>query len=141
MKTISMRKVLSALAALAALAIAPHASALEVFACEPEWAALVQELGGDHVSIYVATNAYQDPHQVQAKPSLLARARRAQLVVCTGAELEIGWLPVVLRQSGNDAVQPDRPGYFEAANYVQRLEIPTVLDRAAGDVHPSGNPH
>jgi zinc/manganese transport system substrate-binding protein len=63
------------------------------------------------------------------------------LVVCTGAELEIGWLPIVLRQSGNNAVQPGKPGYFEAAHYVQKLEVPTVLDRAAGDVHPGGNPH
>jgi zinc/manganese transport system substrate-binding protein len=118
-----------------------NASALNIFACEPEWGALAQELGGDRVSIYVATNAFQDPHQIQAKPSLLAKARRANLVVCTGLELEIGWLPVVLRQSGNDAVQPEKPGYFEAAQYVKKLEVPSVLDRAAGDVHPGGNPH
>ncbi|MDO8597360.1 MAG: zinc ABC transporter substrate-binding protein [Sulfuricaulis sp.] len=119
----------------------PVRAELKVFACEPEWAALTQELGGDRVSIYVATNAFQDPHRVEAKPSLLARARRAQLVVCTGAELEVAWLPVVLRQSGNSAVQPDKPGYFEAANYVQKLEVPTRLDRAEGDVHAAGNPH
>jgi zinc/manganese transport system substrate-binding protein len=136
-----MKNFLSALLTIATLAFAQHAAALDIFACEPEWGALVQELGGDRVSIYVATNALQDPHQIQAKPSLLARARRANLVVCTGAELEIGWLPIVLRQSGNNAVQPDKPGYFEAANYVQRLEVPTVLDRAAGDIHPGGNPH
>jgi zinc/manganese transport system substrate-binding protein len=136
-----MKNLLSALLAAVALAFAQQAAALDVFACEPEWGALVQELGGDRVSIYVATNALQDPHRVQAKPSLLARARRANLVVCTGAELEIGWLPVVLRQSGNSAVQPDKPGYFEAARYVQMLEVPTRLDRAAGDVHPGGNPH
>jgi zinc/manganese transport system substrate-binding protein len=130
-----MKNFLSALLTVAMLAFAQHAAAFDIFACEPEWGALAQELGGDHVSIYVATNALQDPHQVQAKPSLLARARRANLVVCTGAELEIGWLPVVLRQSGNSA------GYFEAANYVQKLEVPTILDRAAGDIHPGGNPH
>jgi zinc/manganese transport system substrate-binding protein len=136
-----MKNFLSALLTVATLAFAQHAAALDIFACEPEWGALAQELGGDRVSIYVATNALQDPHQVQAKPSLLARARRTQLVVCTGAELEIGWLPVVLRQSGNSAVQPDKPGYFEVANYVQKLEVPTILDRAAGDIHPGGNPH
>lgn len=136
-----MKKLISALIGVAALAFATHASALEVFACEPEWGALVQELGGEHVTVYVATNPLQDPHRLQAKPSLLARARRANLVVCTGAELEIGWLPLVLRQAGNSAVQPGTPGYFEAANYVQRLEIPTALDRAAGDIHPGGNPH
>ena len=136
-----MKNFLGALLTLAALSFAQHAAALDVFTCEPEWGALVQELGGDKVSVYVATSALQDPHRIQAKPSLLARARRAQLVVCTGAELEIGWLPIVLRQSGNSAVQPDKPGYFEAANYVQRLEVPTRLDRAAGDVHAGGNPH
>jgi zinc/manganese transport system substrate-binding protein len=118
-----------------------QAVALELFACEPEWGALAQELGGDRVSVYVASNALQDPHHVEAKPSLLAKARRAQLVVCTGAELEVGWMPMVLRQSGNAAVQPDRPGYFEAANYVTKLEVPRALDRAAGDVHAAGNPH
>ena len=136
-----MKNILSALLTMATLAFAHQAAALEVFACEPEWGALAQELGGDRVSIYVATNALQDPHQLQAKPSLLARARRAKLVVCTGAELEIGWLPIVLRQSGNSAVQPDKPGYFEASRHVRMLEVPTRLDRAEGDVHPGGNPH
>jgi zinc/manganese transport system substrate-binding protein len=136
-----MKRFLVFLAVLTGLAAVPAKAELKVFACEPEWAALTQELGGDRVSIYIATNAFQDPHRVEAKPSLLARARRAQLVVCTGAELEIAWLPVVLRQSGNSAIQPDKPGYFEAANYVQKLEIPTRLDRAEGDVHAAGNPH
>ncbi|MFL6648174.1 MAG: metal ABC transporter substrate-binding protein [Sulfurifustaceae bacterium] len=136
-----MKNFLSALFVLAALAATKPAAALEVFACEPEWGALAQELGGERVAVYVATNPLQDPHRLQAKPSLLARARRANLVVCTGAELEVGWLPLVLRQAGNSAVQPGTPGYFEAASFVQRLEVPTTLDRAAGDIHPSGNPH
>lgn len=136
-----MKNLFSTLLTVAALAFAQQAAALDVFACEPEWGSLAQELGGDRVSIYVATSALQDPHRIQARPSLLAQARRAQLVVCTGAELEIGWLPIVLRQSGNNAIQRGRPGYFEAANYVQKLEIPTRLDRAEGDVHAAGNPH
>src|SRR3569623_2879171 len=126
---------------MASAALAFTASAREVFSCEPQWGALTQELGGEHVSIYNATNALQDPHQIQAKPSLLAKARAAQLVVCTGAELELGWMPVVLRQSGTAAVQPGRPGYFAAADYVQKLEVPPALDRAAGDVHAAGTPH
>jgi zinc/manganese transport system substrate-binding protein len=124
------------------LAVAlPVRAELRVFACEPEWAALAQELGGDKVSAWSATHALQDPHRIEARPSLIARARNAQLVVCTGAELEAGWLPPVLRESGNAAVQPGRPGYFEAAALVARLEIPLKLDRAEGDVHASGNPH
>src|SRR5215468_3258665 len=126
--------------ALATLAAPAHA-ALRVFACEPEWAALTQELGGSLVDVSSATNALQDPHQVQARPSLIARMRAADLVVCTGAELEIGWLPVLLQQSGNAKVQPGQPGNFAAADYVRKLEVPTQLDRAQGDVHASGNPH
>jgi len=137
-----LRLFVSAFLALAVAAFAPGAdAALKVLACEPEWAALVQELAGDHASVYVATTALQDPHRIQAKPSLIASARSADLVVCTGAELEIGWLPVLLRQSGNSAVQAGQPGNFEAAAYVNKLEVPTRLDRAEGDVHAAGNPH
>jgi len=125
-----------------ALVLATQASAaLNVFATLPEWGALAEELGGDNVKVYVATNALQDAHHVEAKPSLIARARSADLVIATGAELEIGWLLLVTQQAGNPAIQPGKPGYFEAAPYVTLLEKPTRLDRAEGDVHPGGNPH
>ena len=133
---------LSSLLTIAAAALVPRAdAALKILACEPEWGALVQELAGDRANVYVATTALQDPHRIQAKPSLIASARSADLVVCTGAELEIGWLPVLLRQSGNAAVQQGQPGNFEAAEYVTKLEVPTRLDRSEGDVHAAGNPH
>lgn len=119
----------------------PAAAQLNVFACEPEWAALASELGGDQVAVYAATTALQDPHHIQARPSLIARVRRADLIICSGAELEIGWLPMLLRQAGNPNVLPGRPGHFEASGFVERLEIPEELDRAMGDVHASGNPH
>lgn len=125
--------------ALASIALPAHA--LKVVACEPEWGALTQELAGEHASIYVATHALQDPHSIQARPSLIAAVRNAELLVCTGAELEVGWLPVLLRQAGNGAVQPGQPGMFNAADFVRKLEVPTRLDRADGDVHASGNPH
>jgi len=125
---------------LASLSV-PAFAALNILACEPEWGALAHELGGDKVSVYNATNALQDPHRVEAKPSLMARARGADLLACTGAELEVGWLPILLRQTGNPKIQPGQPGNFEAAHYVRMLEIPTRLDRAEGDVHPGGNPH
>lgn len=114
---------------------------LKIFATVPEWGALAREIGGDKVKIYTATNALQDPHRIEARPSLLARARQADLVVAAGADLEIGWLPLVLRDSGNAAIQPGRPGYFEASGFVNRLEVPAVLDRSHGDVHAAGNPH
>lgn len=117
------------------------AHALRVFACEPEWAALTRELAGEHAQIYTATHALQDPHAVQAKPSLIAAVRKADLVVCTGAELEAAWLPVLLRQAGNPKVQPGQAGHFEAAKSVRMLDVPPRLDRADGDVHAEGNPH
>lgn len=125
----------------AALFVAPVFAALNVFACEPEWAALAKEIGGDMVSVSVATNALQDVHHIEARPSLIARARSADLMVCTGAELETGWLPLVQTQSGNPKIQQGQAGYFEAARYVSRLEIPQSADRAQGDVHAAGNPH
>lgn len=131
-----------ALLALLVLTAAPSArAALAVLACEPEWAALVQELGGERVRVASATTAAQDPHRVEARPSLLARARNADLLVCTGAGLEAGWLPILLRETGNPRIQPGRPGHFEAAGAVALLERPTRLSRAEGDVHPEGNPH
>ena len=115
--------------------------ALEVFACEPEWGALVKELAGDDAKITVATTAFQDPHQLQARPSLIAAVRRADLLVCTGAQLEIGWLPLLLRRSGNPHIQVGDPGYFLAADFVRKIEIPKLVDRSRGDIHPQGNPH
>jgi zinc/manganese transport system substrate-binding protein len=120
------------------LAAGSAQAALSIFATVPEWGALSQELGGDKVKIYVATNGLQDPHRVEARPSLIARARTADLVVATGAELEIGWLPLVLQQTGKSA---SGPGYFEATAYVSLLDKPVKLDRAEGDVHPFGDPH
>jgi zinc/manganese transport system substrate-binding protein len=89
----------------------------------------------------VATNALQDPHQIQAKPSLIVRARNADLVACTGAELEIGWLPAIVQQSASQKIRPGAPGAFEASSFVTLLEVPSRLDRAEGDIHAAGNPH
>ena len=129
------------LATLGASLTVPACAALNILACEPEWGALAQEIGGDKLSIYNATNAFQDPHRVQAKPSLLARARNADLIVCSGAQLEIGWLPILLQQAGNPKIQAGQPGNFEAAKFVRLLDVPTSVDRSLGDVHPGGNPH
>jgi zinc/manganese transport system substrate-binding protein len=130
-----------AAASVLALVALPAAATLNVFTCEPEWAALAQELGGDKVSVYSATTAVQDPHRIEARPSLIARIRSADLLVCSGSELEIGWLPLLLTQSGNSRIQLGSPGYLEASQYVTKLEIPKVIDRALGDIHPGGNPH
>ena len=122
------------------LAGSAHAK-LNVFACEPEWAALTQALAGEHAKVFSATHAGQDPHYVQARPSLIAKLRSADLAVCTGAELETGWMPMLQRRARNPKVLPGKPGYFEATRQVSLLEKPAKLDRAEGDVHGDGNPH
>ena len=96
---------------------------VDVFACEPEWKSLVEALGGEYVKAFSATTAFQDPHHVEARPSLIAKTRQADLLVCTGAELEIGWLPLLLRQSGNASIQESEPGFFLAAEQVERACI------------------
>ena len=123
------------------IAAAPASAALNVLTCEPEWAALTQELAGDLADVSSATTGAQDPHHVQARPSLLSKARKADLIICTGAELEIGWLPLLQYKTGNPKIQDGADGYFMASDEVSMLGIPTVLDRSQGDVHAMGNPH
>ncbi|WP_310450830.1 metal ABC transporter substrate-binding protein [Sulfuritalea sp.] len=133
-----MKRLILVLLALAAM---PAAAALKVFATVPEWGALAQEIGGDQVQVFTATTALQDPHRIEARPSLIARARSADLLIATGADLEVGWLPAIQRESGNSRIQSGQGGYFEAARYVAMQDIPARLDRADGDVHAAGNPH
>lgn len=114
---------------------------LNIFACEPEWATLSKELAGDLAKVYRATSAKQDPHRIEARPSLIAKMRRADLIVCSGADLEVGWLPLLLRQASNRQVLPGNTGYFEAAQQVERLGEHDYVDRSMGDVHAAGNPH
>lgn len=136
-----MRKLIIAAATLACFAFAPAEAKLKVFACEPEWGALVGELAGELADIYVATSGLQDPHQVQARPSLIAKARAADIAVCTGAELEIAWMGLVQQQSANPKIQVGAPGYFEATSFVHLLDKPASFDRSQGDIHAYGNPH
>lgn len=137
-----MKKILPLIGALLAFATAlPAQAALKIFACEPEWAALAKELGGSDVDVYAASTALQDIHKIQARPSLIAKYRQADLVVCTGAELEIGWIGALADKGNNPKVLPGTNGSFEASHFVNMLEVPARLDRADGDVHPYGNPH
>jgi zinc/manganese transport system substrate-binding protein len=133
-----MRQVIAILIVLVPVAAAAE---LRVFACEPEWAALATEIGQSQVNAVSATTALQDPHYIQARPSLIAKVRRADLVVCSGADLEIGWLPALLQKANNRAVLPGNNGYFEASRFVARLDATGNVDRSKGDIHPEGNPH
>jgi len=137
-----MKKLITLLSSSFLLLVHTQLSAqINLFACEPEWASLAAELGGERIKSYTATHAFQDPHHIQARPSLIAKVRQADLLVCSGADLEIGWLPVLLRQAGNNQVRPGNVGYFEAALAVERLDIVENISRDMGDVHAAGNPH
>jgi zinc/manganese transport system substrate-binding protein len=122
-------------------ALPVNASTLNIFTCEPEWGALAEEIGGQKITLFTATTAFQDPHHIEARPSLLAKARNSDLLFCTGADLEAGWLPILLRKSGNDRIQPGKAGHLMAADHVQLLETREKVDRSMGDVHAAGNPH
>ncbi|WP_434001952.1 metal ABC transporter solute-binding protein, Zn/Mn family [Endozoicomonas sp.] len=135
MRTLSKLLLASALA----LPVSSHA-ALTVFACEPEWAALSEEIAPG-AKIYTATTARQDPHHIQARPGLISKMRKADIVVCSGAELEIGWLPVLQMKSANPNVQSRNKGLFFAADQVETIGKLKKVDPTMGDVHPEGNPH
>lgn len=136
-----MAALMVVMACMAAAVSATAHAGVRALACEPEWGALLREIGGDRVDVNVATTALQDPHRIEARPSLIAAARGADLLVCTGAELEIGWLPLLQRESGNSRIQRGQPGHFEAAEQVVLLEVPVAPDRSQGDIHAAGNPH
>jgi zinc/manganese transport system substrate-binding protein len=142
MRVTKLRLLASALAGIAPLwAASPAYAKLRVFSCEPEWAALAKELGDDHVDVHSATSAHQDVHYIQARPSLISKLRRADLLICSGADLEIGWLPVLLRKASNARVQPGQVGHIDVSKIVPMLDVPTRVDRSEGDIHPYGNPH
>ncbi len=119
-----------------------EAKKLKVITTLTDLAALTQEVGGDKVEVEALARGYQDPHFVEPKPSFLLKLRNADLLVLVGLELEIGWLPPLITQSGNGRIQPGGQGYLDASQFAEILEIPQGnVTRAEGDVHPLGNPH
>jgi ABC-type Zn uptake system ZnuABC Zn-binding protein ZnuA len=118
------------------------AKKLNVVTSTTDMASLTQEVGGDKVAVESIAKGYQDPHFVEAKPSFLLKLRQADLLVVVGLQLEIGWLPPLITQSGNPRIQVGASGYLDASQFAQILEIPQgTVTRAEGDVHPLGNPH
>ncbi len=147
MKTPTLRSRFAAIAAALALAVAlappvPAADKLRIVTATTDLAALAQEVGGDRIEVESIARGYQDPHFVEAKPSFLLKLRKADLLLVVGLQLEIGWLPPLITQSGNPRIQVGASGYFDASRFAKILEIPTgQVTRAEGDVHPLGNPH
>jgi len=125
-----------------ALPIGAQAKRLNVVTSTTDMAALTQVVGGEKVTVDSIAKGYQDPHFVEAKPSFLLKLRQADLLVVVGLQLEIGWLPPLITQSGNPRIQVGAPGYLDASQFAEILEIPQgTVTRAEGDVHPLGNPH
>src|SRR5690348_15357956 len=124
------------------LPIASQAKKLNVITATTDMAALAQEVGGDRINVESIAKGYQDPHFVEAKPSFLLKLRNADVLITVGLQLEIGWLPPLITQSGNPRIQVGAGGYLDASQFAQILEIPQgTVTRAEGDVHPLGNPH
>jgi ABC-type Zn uptake system ZnuABC Zn-binding protein ZnuA len=133
---------IAVMAVMTASGPAAQAAKLNIVTATTDMAALAQEVGGDKIEVESIAKGYQDPHFVEAKPSFLLRLRRADLLIVVGLQLEIGWLPPLITQSGNPRIQPGAPGYLDASQFAEILDIPTgPVTRAMGDVHPLGNPH
>src|SRR5437868_10377931 len=125
-----------------AFSSAAQAKKLNVITATTDFAALAQEVGGDKIDVESLAKGYQDPHFVEAKPSFLLKLRHADLLVSVGLDLEIGWLPPLITQSGNPKIQPASAGHLDASQFAEILEKPAgLISRAQGDVHPLGNPH
>jgi ABC-type Zn uptake system ZnuABC Zn-binding protein ZnuA len=125
-----------------ALSASPAFAQLRVVTTTEDLASIARFVGGDRIRVSAIARGYQDPHFVDAKPSFILELNRADLLVVVGRELEIGWLPALIRSARNAQVQPGAPGYLDASANVRILEIPTgQVTRAMGDVHSQGNPH
>src|ERR1700726_3933998 len=121
---------------------AAEAKKINVITATTDMAALTQEVGGDKINVESMAKGYQDPHFVEAKPSFLLKLRQADLLISVGLQLEIGWLPPLITQSGNPKIQVAASGYLDASQFAEILDIPQgTVTRAEGDVHPLGNPH
>lgn len=122
------------------MAVSAHAT-LRVVATTPDLAALVAEVGGEHVTVTSMSRPNQDPHYVDPKPSLVITLARADMLVFNGLDLEIGWLPPLRANSRNRVVQKGGVGDFDASRHIQPLDVHLESNRAMGDIHPGGNPH
>ena len=132
----------AAAAVVTAVGVSGAAQKINVITATQDLAALATEVGGDRITVEAIARGYQDSHFVEPKPSFLLKLQKADLLLAIGLQLEIGWLPPLITQSGNTKIQVGNPGYLEMAQFCQILEIPAgQVTRAMGDVHPMGNPH
>jgi len=124
-----------------ALAVAPLFAKVDVAASYPFIAALTEKVGGGNVNVITLAKGNWDPHFVVPRPSLIRKVADADLLIINGAQLEIGWLPPLIRRANNAKVQPGTPGFLDLSRFVELINKPVSVSRANGDIHPDGNPH
>ena len=137
-----MKRLLCGVAgALALFAATLPAGPLRVVAAYPYIGDVVKRIGGDNVTVFAMARGDYNPHVIIPRPSFIAQIRQADLVIINGAQLEIGWMPPLLRQANNPSVQPGEPGFLDLSRHVSLMDVPASVSRELGDVHPEGNPH
>ena len=119
----------------------PAFAGLNVVATLPWIGSLAHELGKNKINVTVLVKPSQDPHTIEAKPSMILAARKADIIMYDGLDLEIGYLPLIIESSKNPKLMPGQIGNFDCSQFVRVIEKPTTVDRSMGDVHPLGNPH
>jgi zinc/manganese transport system substrate-binding protein len=119
----------------------PAFAQVKVVATLPWIGSVADEIGKEQVEIITLVKPNQDPHMVDARPSMILAARKADILMYNGLDLEIGYLPVLIESSRNPRIQPGKTGNFDGSRFVTVLEKPISVDRSMGDVHPLGNPH
>jgi zinc/manganese transport system substrate-binding protein len=134
---------LTMVALAAALVLAqPAFAGLRVVATIPDFGDLAARIGGDRVDVISLVKGTQDPHFVEAKPSMMVKLNRADLLIHAGLQLEVGWLPPLVSGARNRNIGPGAVGYLDCSTFVEAVEVPRGSpDRAEGDIHPGGNPH
>ena len=124
-----------------AISFPAHAT-LKVETTTQDLAAIARAVGGQHIDVHSLTIGTRDPHFAVAKPSMIRRVYRADLLLVIGADMEIGWLPPLLQSARNNRVQPGKPGYLDLSVSIPMLgQLQGPVSRAMGDVHAKGNPH
>jgi len=123
------------------LSASPAFAQVKVVATLPWIGSVANEIGKEQVEITTLVKPNQDPHIVDARPSMILAARKADILMYNGLDLEIGYLPVLIESSRNPRIQPGKTGNFDCSRFVTVLEKPISVDRSMGDVHPLGNPH
>lgn len=116
-------------------------ASLRVDATYATMGAVAQKIGGDLVKVQVLGSSKYDPHFIVPKPSLIAKLRRADLLIMNGGGLELGWLPPLLRSANNPAIRNGAKGLLDMSHFVPMIDVPSSVSRAFGDVHAQGNPH